>query len=151
VEKQWFSVAAVPIEVQLYSQAGSGPVVAVDSPVTIDQSTGWRYTWYDNYNPELLVYDSLYPNPAGNVAFIDYTVVEITEGNWPTSYRQPVWDASRGLWSIATITNGYPPTPGNNADTGDNSDMLFWWLLLNISLLGLCLIYKARERYLVRR
>jgi len=161
VEKLWYGVPQTAIDIQLLVETDVIEPVEIDS-VELSPDAGWRYAWYtpdeaNNYR-ELLVY-TYYPDPqSGTVDFLTYSLFEENPGEYQTSYQPPVFNPSNNSWSVGIITNGTPPivtTPpppgGNNAGTGDNSDMLFWWLLLNISLLGLCLIYKVRERYLVKR
>jgi len=162
VQKRWYNVPREPIQVQLFTQAGTQ---AFDVPVTLSSANNWRYTWYSDAR-ELFVYSPLYAASAtngDNVVFQDYSVKELFPGgvqpDYPWSITGPEYNANNNSWTLAIINNGTPTDPpptnppprGGNAETGDQTDLLLWWMLLCIAVLGLCFIYKAGEYYRIKR
>jgi len=164
VEKRWaVGVTPEPVETQLYAKEGSAGVeTPVGDPVVLSTANSWKYIWTN-----LPVY-TLYPDASGNVQFITYTMREVSGGgsgggsskNYSVSYRQPAWSKNVGLWtwSAGVVTNGVPgdpppltpptpPVPPSTTlpKTGDSTDVLTLWLLVCLSALGFCVIYKVWE------
>jgi len=138
VQKVWSGIQSEPIEVQLLANG-----VEVGSSVGLDEFNSWYTDW-----DELLAYN-IKATAAGKAQLINYTVREIFLGDPPegnsANYRQPVWNASTGTWTVAVITNRryVPPTPtppdGNPPVpfTGDDSPILLWSWLCAASVFGL--------------